>query len=292
MNTAPEYLAGARLRARLAGQFELASQSGAVLPIRTRTEYVVSGGVPFVVRVVEALGRKPDGFRQTDPFSPPYEADLWVGAVSPTHVVLLNKFNVLDEHLLLITREYEDQENLLTPADFKAMLIGLAAVDGLAFHNGGSTAGASQPHKHLQLVPLPLAPKGPDLPVAASLEQAVRPGAEPAQAALPFRCLVEAVDPKWLQAPTDGAAAAHQAYCRLLSAAGLATRGPRQSAPYNLLMSRRWLWLVPRSRSGVEGIEVNALGFAGAMLARDEPARKRLMEIGPLPLLSQVALPA
>ena len=32
----------------------------------------------------------------------------------------------------------------------------LAEFDGLGFYNGGETAGASQPHKHLQIVPLPL----------------------------------------------------------------------------------------------------------------------------------------
>ena len=29
----------------------------------------------------------------------------------------------------------------------------LAEVEGLAFFNGGTVAGASQPHKHLQVVP-------------------------------------------------------------------------------------------------------------------------------------------
>ena len=41
-------------------------------------------------------------------------------------------------------------------ADFDALARGLAAIDGLAFYNGGTVAGASQPHKHLQLVPVPL----------------------------------------------------------------------------------------------------------------------------------------
>ena len=43
-----------------------------------------------------------------------YEVDLFVADISPTHVCILNKFNVVDYHLLIITRAFESQENLLS----------------------------------------------------------------------------------------------------------------------------------------------------------------------------------
>jgi len=89
-----------------------------------------------------------------------------VGDISATHVGLLNKFCVLEDHLLMVTRDYAEQTELLDESDFHALLCGLAAVDGLAFYNGGTDAGASQPHKHLQLVPLPLAPGWTGMPLA------------------------------------------------------------------------------------------------------------------------------
>ena len=44
----------------------------------------------------------------------------------------------------------------------------------------------------------------------------------------------------------------------------------RQSAPYNLLATRRWMLLVPRSRDCFDSVPVNALGFAGSLFVRDE----------------------
>jgi ATP adenylyltransferase len=38
---------------------------------------------------------------------------------------------------------------LLKPKDFEAILITMKALDGFAFYNSGTLAGASQPHKHI-----------------------------------------------------------------------------------------------------------------------------------------------
>ncbi len=84
-------------------------------------------------------------------------------------MAILNKFNVVDNHLLIVTREFEQQRSLLTLRDFEALWRCLNEYDSLGFYNGGPEAGASQPHKHLQLVPLPLAPQGPPVPIAPLL---------------------------------------------------------------------------------------------------------------------------
>ncbi|XOZ35161.1 hypothetical protein ACMDCT_04200 [Halomonadaceae bacterium KBTZ08] len=61
-----------------------------------------------------------------------------------------------------------------------------------------------------------------------------------------------------------------------------------QPIPYNLLATQNWLWLVPRSREQYEGIAVNALGFAGALLVRDAEMFRQLEATGPLHLLAEV----
>ena len=63
------------------------------------------------------------------------------------------------------------------------MAFGLQAMDGLAFYNAGQVAGASQRHKHLQLVPA-LGPHGLRAPV-----EGLMAGTEPGetQLTLPFR---------------------------------------------------------------------------------------------------------
>jgi sulfate adenylyltransferase (ADP) / ATP adenylyltransferase len=65
----------------------------------------------------------------------------------------------------------------------------------------------------------------------------------------------------------------------------------RQSAPYNLLLTREWMLLVPRTRESVEGISMNALGFAGSLFVRDEAQMRVVLDRGPMALLRAVTLP-
>ena len=106
---------------------------------------------------ISAANRRTTG--RKNPFLP-YEPDLYVADVSPTHVCILNKYNVVDLHLLIITRAFEHQESRLRLPDFQALWRCLVEYDSLGFYNSGHLSGASQPHKHLQVVPLPLAGSG------------------------------------------------------------------------------------------------------------------------------------
>ena len=142
---------------------EQALNSGALKSIPTELEIVEQDGIKFMIRILANLNRKQaDKEKQKQQiartgkeFNPflPYEQDLFVTDISPTHVCILNKFNVVDNHLLIITRIFEQQETLLTLEDFTAMWTCLGEFEGLVFYNGGKLAGASQPHKHLQIVP-------------------------------------------------------------------------------------------------------------------------------------------
>ena len=162
------------LEARIQSRSDLALKSGALQPIPTTVEFLEEGGIRFLVRVLSSLARKDEARWQkeraavagekTDPFSP-CEEEMFVADLTGTHFCLLNKFNVVPHHLLIVTRDFEDQDCYLTPEDFTAMLIGLGEYEGLAFYNGGLVAGASERHKHLQQVPLPLAKEGPPIPI-------------------------------------------------------------------------------------------------------------------------------
>lgn len=226
------------------------------------------GGIDFVVRVIEG-GRRELRRAGGDPFLP-YEEELYVGDVWATHVCLLNKYPVVQDHLLFATRAFEAQETLLSPADWEALERGLAEFDGLAFYNSGPTAGASQRHKHLQQVTLPLGPGGAPLPIAPWISEA---------RALPFRHALGR-----LTAGDPGAR--HALYRALLSELGL-ERGER-TLPYNLLATREWLLVVPRSACAAHGVEVNALGFAGSLVCRDAAQRDAVARHGPVAILQAV----
>ncbi len=64
----------------------------------------------------------------------------------------------------------------------------------------------------------------------------------------------------------------------------------RQSGPYNLLVTRSWMLLVPRSRDSFRGVPVNALGFAGSLLVRNRRELQLVREIGPMTILREVGI--
>ncbi|SEG06425.1 ATP adenylyltransferase family protein [Marinobacterium lutimaris] len=242
--------------------------SGALQSIATRTEIIDEQGVSFLLRVLDNLERKQAqqrlesaGRRRVDPFLP-YEEALYVGEVSPRHRCLLNKFNVVENHLLLVTREFEPQTDLLNSGDFQALAQCMLAMRSLAFFNGGETAGASQPHKHLQLIPLPMAPFDA-LPFSASIE-AGPVGTPQCCSALLFRHGLIHLPPTPSKETKEKAQVLQRAYLSLRDFFDLG-----DDDPYNLLVTDEWVMLVPRSNERWQGISFNALAFCGAILVRD-----------------------
>lgn len=286
------------LRARTQEALRRARHSGVLYTIPTSQELIAEAGISFIIRRLvrndpqaNALHHKEqDTVAHLVDGSPflPYDTALFVTDLSETHVCLLNKFNVMEEHLLIVTRAFEEQEMLLTLPDFEALWLCMAEYDGLGFYNGGKVAGASQRHKHLQFVPVPFTPGGPPVPIAPALEQARFDGVVGCSPLLPFVHAVARVDSRWLATPADAARATLDLYQRLLAAVGLSPdeSSGRQPGPYNLLLTRQWLWLVPRSQEHVDGISLNALGFAGSLFVRDEQQYALVQKMGPLAVLS------
>jgi ATP adenylyltransferase len=193
-------------------------------------------------------------------------------------------YNRLPErHVLIVTRAFEDQQERLGPADFAALWTCLEETDGLGFLNAGEAAGASQRHKHLQVVPLPQGPGGA-FPLAARLEALAPREGVALPSDLPFPAALASVEALGRCGPDAAAAALLALYREMLRRTGVVPG----RVPYNLLATRRWLWLVPRSRPEWQGIAVNALGFAGALLVPDDAALDRLRAIGPLSVLRAV----
>ena len=69
---------------------------------------------------------------QNKPANPflPYNDQLWVAHLSSTHTLLLNKYNVVAHHLLVVTRSFESQLDSLQLADFGAVLLVLQVLPG------------------------------------------------------------------------------------------------------------------------------------------------------------------
>jgi sulfate adenylyltransferase (ADP) / ATP adenylyltransferase len=278
---------------------ERALLGGALQPIPADVQFVEDGGVRFVVRLVELLRQKPRGSAdpvaapRPNPFLP-YDPKLYVADAGSSHVCLLNKFNVVDHHLLIVTREFEHQEMPLSRADFEVWWRCLAEYPGLGFYNGGTLAGASQPHKHLQLVPLPLADRGPGIPLEPLLAvDDPRPRLD-ASPALPFQHATAGLTSTASDSPEDVARHLEQLYREMLRLTGLSeTRrcDGRLSGAYNLLITRQWMLLVPRRQEDFASISLNALAFAGALLTWNRQQFASLRWHGPMKALQHVAVP-
>lgn len=273
--------------------------SGSLLPIRTGSEYVDDNGIRFVVRILSNLVRKDeDRFKRTqekrgNPFLP-YEKELFVADLGPAHVALLNKFNVMERHLLIVTREFEDQENLLTPADFSALWTCMAEYDAVGFYNGGEAAGASQSHKHLQIVPLPLAEQGPPVPIQPLVDEIGASGVITRLRPFGFRHCFARLELDDSGHPRQPAEQCYALYRGMLSELGMSVprddETVKQSGPYCLVVTRQWMLLAPRSREFYGEVSVNSLGFVGCLLVRKPEHLEIVKKTGPLEILKAVSV--
>jgi ATP adenylyltransferase len=288
------------LRRRITEQTQAALECGALQPIATEYELVEQDGIEFLVRILLNIARKeeanqqqekkknPDG-KEFNPFLP-YEEDLFVADISDTHLCLLNKYNVVEHHLLIITRAFAEQESYLNLEDFQALWACLAQVDGLAFYNGGQLAGASQRHKHLQLVPFPLTPTGISLPIEPAIASARFQGEIGTIPLFSFRHALMLLDSSWGNDTCAAAQATLEGYCQLLRSVGLEGEGEIQEGAYNLLITKKWILIIPRLQASFASIPVNSLGFAGAFLVKNEEQMKLLKQLTPLTILENVAV--
>ena len=283
-----------------------ALRCGALRPLPTTSEHIHQANIAFRVHVLAPPGRTPPAERKptkynvarggsVNPFLP-YEKELFVANLSPTHVCLLNKFPGIAHHVLILPRAFEEQQAPLTMDDFEALWTCMAEYEGLGFYNGGRRAGASQRHKHLQVIPLPFTQTGLATPIEPALERVVYDGTIGSSPAFPFVHAVAKLHADSLSSPARAARITYELYHTMLRAVGVryekASAGKECLEPYNMLITRRWMFLVPRSKEDYAGISVNALGFAGALLVSNAAQLALLKHAGPLTALTHVAIPS
>ncbi|KAF5850926.1 hypothetical protein GGP41_010570 [Bipolaris sorokiniana] len=126
----------------------------------------------FQLRYCPSLAKKPlpklagaTPKQKIDPFENPPEALhlIDIPTTNPTHFLVLNKFPIISQHFILATKLNKKQTHVLEQDDLEATYACLKAWheegDGLqrrllAFFNSGEHSGASQPHRHLQFLPV------------------------------------------------------------------------------------------------------------------------------------------
>lgn len=273
-----------------------ALHTGALKSIDTQIEVINENGIPFLLRTLANLKRKDNAAKRLkqagetthNPFLP-YEQDLYVDELGDQHVCLLNKFNVVDHHLLIVTKAFESQENLINQNDFYALALCMQEIDGLAFFNGGTQAGASQPHKHLQLIPLPMTPFQP-LPFSDALATLPTDKVSCADA-LHFNHAGILLPEGIFDHPKQAAKQLTDTYLKLRKALALQDDGVLSTSAYNLLITRQWMLMVPRTAESAAGASFNALAFCGAILVKTPEQATNLKQHGLMPALQTLTTP-
>ena len=258
-----------------------AMQNGALVPLETEIIYSDAWS-PFILR--KLLGPTPKHLNKWGPRANPFfpwDRNLEVLELDD-HVLLLNKYPVEPGHLLLISKGWQPQGGWLTRTDWQALVDIWQLQNGLWFFNSSPSAGASQPHRHLQLLPRSeehqLCPEDPKFMGAA------REGARP----WPWRVGIRAMPAG--KPPTVDFLVETYGNLAAENGLGLPSKVDKPLGAYNLLISRNWFVLIPRKSDGHEGFSLNALGYAGYLLATNESNLAWLEINGPNALLAHAAV--
>ncbi|KAA1476064.1 hypothetical protein DENSPDRAFT_806627 [Dentipellis sp. KUC8613] len=333
--------------------FEKARTAGDLLFFPSEVHEHEDCGVKFEIRLCPALLHKPNlptphfdaasieaaaVAKKPDPFAPPYNSTLYVGEFKDEeedieYAILLNKYSVVPNHFLMVTKDYQSQASPLIPSDLKhAYSILLAARKAgqhfFAFYNCGDQSGASQPHKHLQFIPI----EEEDGPPLERVARAARIESErtcadrfailpshltPNADALPHPSLIAIIADKPFALPNlpfanhirrlsiPPSASADElehklagAFMELLdlciSTVRLAEDHPAGMPSYNVVLTLQHLYVLPRRwethvlSATGDPLSINALGFAGMLLVKSHEELEAVRLEGPAAILRAV----
>ncbi|KAG9295778.1 hypothetical protein G9A89_009007 [Geosiphon pyriformis] len=297
-------------KASLVEKYERALSTGELLFTESTVTKVPDEGVEFEVRFAPSLLKKPSGApllgevlnsieSKVDPFAP-YNPSLFLEEYGP-YVVLLNKYCVIPYHILVVTKEFEKQTDPLFPRDLGAVwhyMMQIQNKKSIAFYNCGEASGASQFHKHLQLIPL-----ADNLPIETYLNRAQykRPGEIFQFPHWSFIHHVLLLDPQRMAGTDDQVIGEYlgESFHSLLDAMIESLRTQMNAnalnltypPSYNFLVTPTWMLIVPRNKEKFEQISVNSLGFAGMLLVKSQEDLEFVKKIGVTKILNEVAVP-
>ena len=96
---------------------------------------------------------------------------MLIAAIQPSHLLVLNKYPVIENHFILATKMFKPQTALLESDDLSVTYACLQAWPKdaptkqpqrlFAFFNSGEHSGASQAHRHIQFLPVEKMQKDP-----------------------------------------------------------------------------------------------------------------------------------
>ena len=199
-----------------------------------------------------------------------------------------------------MTKDHEDQTSPLSIEDFTATLITCKSLDAIMFFNCGYNAGASIPHKHLQVIPYSSLYNN-----MVPVEQAAKAYIEDYKVETKFFKLPQfngihhvfvrlppeiiGSEVESMKSLEDTALIVENLYWDCMENLGNSDYDPSKS--YNVILMRHFMLVVLRSKEGIKdkeanaGVTVNSLGYAGTFAVKNLESLEFLKRIGPTNLL-------
>jgi len=258
---------------------KISINSKSLFPLKTTdiTNFLYEGN-DFVIRELDINKFKKNTFigPKINPFKP-WDNILEIDSIGNDHQLILNKYPVQLGHILLITKKWKEQNGWIDIKDWEAIKEVNKDTSGLWFFNSGPLAGASQPHRHIQL--LRRSPSELSCPREKWILDFNK--INYINQKLSKNIIVKEFS-KSLNEENI-----HQIYCDLLYRLGLGEpktdKKPRY--PYNLIFTNNWMILIKRKTDNLFGFSINALGFAGYILVTKKSDINYLKKFGPEKLL-------
>jgi len=232
----------------------------------------------FIIRKLDTskfIKKKIYGPKQ-NPFCP-WEKILEIDKIGDNHQLILNKYPVQKGLILLITNEWKPQNGWLDINDWKAIQKVNKDTSGLWFFNSSPKAGASQPHRHFQLlrrakdeISCPREKWFLEMKLDKDRDSKLKKNIIVSK----FNFLENSIS-------------LYELYLELSMKLGLGDPishlKPRY--PYNLLITNKWIAIIKRSNDHIHGFSINGLGFAGYLLVTEKSDVNYLKKFGPEKLL-------
>ncbi len=213
----------------------------------------------------------------------PWDSRLEIQPIKNKHTLILNKYPVQIGHMLLITNTWKPQNGWLNKDDFEAIQNVDKDTTGLWFFNSSRESGASQPHRHFQLLPRRYNESVcPRFDWFCSLLNNTKNNNSEISHCISIRPRNNNIN----SSPYD----LFSSYKSMISEMNLGDIDiiNKPLKPYNLLITSEWIALITRKKDRSYGFSINALGFAGYFLATKTSDVNTLIKFGPEIILKDV----
>ena len=211
-----------------------------------------------------------------NPFRP-WEKILEINKIGNNHQLILNKYPVQKGHILLITNSWKPQNGWLDLNDWIAIQKVNKDTSGLWFFNSSSIAGASQPHRHIQLlrraygeISCPREKWFINLELNNDYDTKLKKNVVVSR----FSLLEDSLN-------------IYNKYLKLTNKIGLGNpiNDEKPKFPHNILITNDWIAIIKRKNDHLHGFSINGLGFAGYLLVTEHSNIDYLKKYGPEKLL-------